>query len=169
MEQQGLSTYCGSVCGFLEWRGRRVEECGGKTWQVGDRRHCLITKTNAHNVTTHVCEHTKDDWWDSVLLLFCVYFRINRQRVGRESAVGIATRYVLDGAGIESRWEARFSTPVLTGPAAHPASYTTDTGFSLAGVKRQGRGAVHPPHLVLRLKKKYIYTSTPPLGLHDLF
>ena len=24
------------------------------------------------------------------------------------------------------------------------------------------------PHLALRLKKEYNYTSTPPLGLHDL-
>ena len=31
---------------------------------------------------------------------------------GRDSSVGIATRYRLDGPGIESRWEARFSKPV---------------------------------------------------------
>ena len=30
--------------------------------------------------------------------------------------VGIATRYDLVGAGIESRWEARFSAHVQTGP-----------------------------------------------------
>jgi hypothetical protein len=29
--------------------------------------------------------------------------------------VGIATRYGLDGPGIESRWGAKFSAPVLTG------------------------------------------------------
>ena len=33
--------------------------------------------------------------------------------VGRDSSVGIATRYGLDGPGIESRWGARFSAPVL--------------------------------------------------------
>ena len=44
------------------------------------------------------------------------------------SSVGIATRYGLDGQGIESRWEARFSAPVQTGPGAHPASYTMGTG-----------------------------------------
>jgi len=32
----------------------------------------------------------------------------------RGSSVGIATRYVLDGPGIESRWRARFSAPVQT-------------------------------------------------------
>jgi hypothetical protein len=40
----------------------------------------------------------------------------------------IASRYEPDGLGIESRWEARFSVPVHTGPGAHPASYTVGTG-----------------------------------------
>jgi hypothetical protein len=63
--------------------------------------------------------------------------------VGRDSSVGIATRYGLDGTGIESRWRARFSSPVQTGPGAHPASYTMGTGF-FAEVKRPGRGVDHP-------------------------
>ena len=79
------------------------------------------------------------------------------------SSVGIATRYGLDGPGIESRWEARFSAPVQTGPGAHPISYTMGTE-SLSGVKRPGRGVDHPPHLAPRLKKEYSYTSTPLLG-----
>ena len=37
-----------------------------------------------------------------------------------------------------------FSAPVQTGPGAHPASYTMGTG-SFPGVKRQDRGADHPP------------------------
>jgi hypothetical protein len=47
---------------------------------------------------------------------------------GPGSSVGIATGYGLDGPGIESRWGARFSAPVQTGPGAHPASYTMGTG-----------------------------------------
>jgi hypothetical protein len=47
------------------------------------------------------------------------------QYEGRDSSVGIATRYGLDGPGIESRWGSRFSAPVQTGPGAHPASYIT--------------------------------------------
>ena len=62
----------------------------------------------------------------------------------RDSSVGIATRYGLDGPGIESRWAARFSAPVQTGPGAHPASCTKGTG-SFPGVKPPGRGADHPP------------------------
>ena len=57
---------------------------------------------------------------------------------GRDSSVGIATRYGMDGPGIESRWGARFSAPVQTGPGTHSASYTIGTG-SFPGVKRPGR------------------------------
>ena len=63
---------------------------------------------------------------------------------GRDSSVGIATRYGLDGPGIESQWGARFSAPVQTGPGAHPASYTMGTG-SFLGVKQPGRGVDPPP------------------------
>jgi len=55
--------------------------------------------------------------------------------------------------GIESRWEARFSAPVQTGPEVHPASYPMGTR-SFPGVKRPGRDADHPPHLAPRLKKE---------------
>jgi hypothetical protein len=41
------------------------------------------------------------------------------------------------------------------------------TGY-LPGVKLSGNGADHPPHIAPRLKKKYTYTSTPPLGLRGL-
>ena len=37
-------------------------------------------------------------------------------RMGRVSSVAIATRYGLDGPGIESRWRVRFSAPVQTDP-----------------------------------------------------
>ena len=66
---------------------------------------------------------------------------------GPGSAVGIATGYELDGPGIESWWEARFSAPVQTGPGAHPASCTMGTG-SLQGVKC-GRGVTLTLHPLL--------------------
>jgi hypothetical protein len=65
------------------------------------------------------------------------------QNRGRDSSVGIATGYGLDGPGIESRWGVRFFAQVQTGPGAHPASCTMGTG-SFLGVKRPGRGADHP-------------------------
>jgi len=74
--------------------------------------------------------------------------------VGRDGVVGIATRYGLDGPGIESRWGARFFAPFQTGPDAHPASCAVGTG-SFPGVKRPGRGVDHPPpNLTPRLKKE---------------
>jgi len=67
--------------------------------------------------------------------------------VGRDSSVGIATGYGLNGPGIESRWEARFSAPVQTGPGAHPATCTMGTG-SFPGVK-SGRGVTLTLHALL--------------------
>ena len=72
--------------------------------------------------------------------------------MGRDSSVGIATRYGLDGPGIEFRMGKRFSAPVQTGPGARPASCKMGTG-SFPGVKRQGRGAGHPPHLSAEVMK----------------
>jgi hypothetical protein len=64
------------------------------------------------------------------------------------SSVGIATGYRLDGLVIESRWGgARFSSPVQTGPGAHPASCTMGTG-SFPWVK-SGRGVTLTPHPLL--------------------
>ena len=57
---------------------------------------------------------------------------------GRDSSVGIATRYGLDGPGIQSHSGTRSSRP------AHPASYTMVTG-SFPGVKRLRHGFEHPP------------------------
>ena len=48
--------------------------------------------------------------------------------MGRDSSVGIATRYGLDRPGIESRWGRDFPHPSQTFRGAHPASYTKGTG-----------------------------------------
>ena len=48
--------------------------------------------------------------------------------MGRDTAVGIATCYELDGPRIESRWGTNFSAIVQTDLVAHPTSYTTGTG-----------------------------------------
>ena len=57
--------------------------------------------------------------------------------MGRDSSVGIAICYGLEVPEIESRWGARFSAPVQTGPGTYPASYAMGT-VSSPGVKRQG-------------------------------
>ena len=73
--------------------------------------------------------------------------------MGRDSADGMATRYMLDGPAIESRLGVRFSAPFQTGPEAHPAFYTMGT-VSFPGVKLPERGVDHPPNLAPRLKKE---------------
>ena len=73
--------------------------------------------------------------------------------MGRDSSIGIATHYGLDGPGIESRWGTRFSASVQTGPGAHPASYTMGTG-SFPGVKRPGRGVDHKPPSSAEVKER---------------
>jgi hypothetical protein len=72
--------------------------------------------------------------------------------IGRDSSVGVATGYGLDGPGVRISVGKRFSAPVQTGPGAHPVSYTMGTG-SFSGVKRPERGVDHPPHLAPRFKK----------------
>jgi hypothetical protein len=64
-------------------------------------------------------------------VLFTVLFLFVQLSVAmgdRDSSVGIASRYGLDGSGVEFRWEENFSALVQTGPRAHPASYTMGTG-----------------------------------------
>ena len=92
----------------------------------------------------------------------------NIHHAGRDSSVGVATRYGLDGPGIEFLWGRDFPHPSIPAPGAHPTSYTMGTG-SFPGVKRPGRGVDHPPHLAPRLKKEWSYTSTPLLGLRGQF
>jgi hypothetical protein len=82
--------------------------------------------------------------------------------VDRDSSVGIATRYWLDGPGIESLWGRDFPHP--SRPSLGPTH--NEYWVSFPEVKRPGRGA--ETHLVPTLKKEYIHTSTPPLGLHGL-
>jgi len=84
--------------------------------------------------------------------------------VGLDSSVGIESRYGLDGPGIESRWAARFSALVQTGPGAQPASYTMGTG-SFSGVKRPGRGFDYPPASSAKVKEGvelYLYSISGP-------
>jgi hypothetical protein len=73
--------------------------------------------------------------------------------VDRDSAVGIATPYGLEGPGIEFRWGRNFphpSRPTLR-PIQPPIQWVP--GLS-RGLKRPGRGLTTHPHLAPRLKKE---------------
>jgi hypothetical protein len=71
---------------------------------------------------------------------------------GTGIAVGIATRYGLDGPGIESRLGEIFRTRPdrRWGP---PSLLYSEYRVSFPGVKRPGLGVYHSPHRVPRLKK----------------
>ena len=76
---------------------------------------------------------------------------------------GIRT-HVETNAGIESRWGARFSAPVQTGPGANPASYTVGS-VSFPGVKRPGRDANYPPSSSAEVKENvelYLNSRSAP-------
>ena len=83
-----------------------------------------------------------------------------------DSAVGIATRYGLDGPGIKSWWGVRFSAPIHTGHGAHPVSYTMGTG-SFPVVKWLGHGTDHPNPSSAKVKERvelYAYFPSGPSG-----
>jgi len=83
--------------------------------------------------------------------------------------VNIATGYRLDGPGIESRWGARFSAPVQTGPGAHPASCTMGTGSFPRGKERPGRDTdPSPPSSAVGHERVELYLYSPygPYGLY---
>jgi hypothetical protein len=84
---------------------------------------------------------------------------------GRDSVVGIATGYGLGewGVGVRvpvvSRIFFTSSRPAL-GPTQTPIEWVS--GALSPGVKRQGREADHSHPTSAEVKKKWIYTSTPP-------
>ena len=87
--------------------------------------------------------------------------------LGPDGSVGIATRYGLDGPGIESRWWRDF--PHLSRPALGSTQPPIQRVLCLfLGVKPAR--AWRSPHLSLmpRIKKEYGYTPTASLGLHGL-
>ena len=84
--------------------------------------------------------------------------------VGPGSVVGIATGNRLDGPGIG----ARFSTPVQTGPGAHPASCRMGTG-SFPGANG-GQGLTLTPHsLLVPWSRKSRAIPLLPYGPYGLY
>ena len=62
----------------------------------------------------------------------------------------------------------RFSAPVQTGHAAHPASYTVGN-VSFPGLKRPGRGVDHPSPSSVEVKERVELHLYSLLGLRVLF
>jgi hypothetical protein len=130
----------------------------------------MCCKTHKWPLTFNLFYRTCEAWKTSVSLFQyllpvlsiqqLIYFDITPFFFFFYSSDGIATCYGLDDPGIESWWGSDF--PHTSRPALEP------TG-SFPGVRRSVRGVDQPPHLAPRLKKEYIYTSTPRVGLRGLF
>jgi hypothetical protein len=101
---------------------------------------------------------------------YCANFVTNcwkiERLVGRSGVVGIATRFTLDGPGIEYRWERDLRYP--SRPALVPTQPLQWEAGLFPGVRGRGVALTTHPHLSPRLKKEYSYTCTP-LGLHGPF
>jgi len=84
-------------------------------------------------------------------------------RMGRDSSDGIATRYGLDGPGIESRWETRFFRTHPDRPWCPPSLLYNMYG-AFPGVMCLGRGAGHPPSCVdvKETVELYFFSPTVP-------
>ena len=66
--------------------------------------------------------------------------------VGRDSAAGVATRYELDGPGIESLVGRHFPHPSILAPPPSSLLYNAHL-VSFPVVKRPGRGVDLPPSI----------------------
>ena len=90
----------------------------------------------------------------------CEFGRLHSFVVGRDSSVGIATGYGLDGPGIESRWWRDFPHPFR--PALRTNQLPIQKVPDLStGVKRLRVALTTRLHLVPSLKKEYSFTFTP--------
>jgi hypothetical protein len=80
--------------------------------------------------------------------------------VGRDSSVGIANGYRLDGPGIEYQWGRDFPHPSRPATGGPPSLLYNGYRVFTGGVNRPGRGADHPPANNAEVKKEYRYTFT---------
>jgi len=62
-----------------------------------------------------------------------------------DSTVIMATSYGLKGSGNESRWRAKFSVPVQTGPGYHSALLQVPLFPSSAEIKERVQLYLYPP------------------------
>jgi hypothetical protein len=84
---------------------------------------------------------------------------------GRDNAVGIATRYGLEGPGIESRWGEIFRT--YSDRLRGQPSLLYNGYRVFPGVKAAGRDTDHTPPSSAEVKKELSYTSTHPMSPPD--
>jgi len=100
-------------------------------------------------------------------LKFTVFSSTGKRSVlkkARDSSVGIATCYRLDGPGIESRWRAKFSATVQNGSEAHPVPIQWVSGVFPRG-KAVGAWSGPPIPSSAEVKERvglYLYSPSGP-------
>ena len=103
-----------------------------------------------------------------VLLISVFYIMYFLFGEGRDSSVGTATGYGLDGPGFKSRCGLDFTHP--SRPAVGPTKPLIQWIPGIfRGLSVRGVALTTHPHLAPRLKKGHSYTSTFPLGCRGLF
>ena len=119
-------------------------------WQnVG--KHCTAGQATYENII-----------WLMLVILKATYTHSDYVILGQDGSVGIAPRYGLDGPGIESRWEAKFSARVPTSPGTHPAFYTMGNGSFLCTLPDR---SWDPPNLLYNWYWVFpLHASRPVLG-----
>ena len=85
---------------------------------------------------------------------FRIYNRYCFPRKGRDSSVGIATRYGLDGPGIESRLGGEIFRTCAEQPWGPPSLLYNVYRVHFPEVKLPGRGVYHHPLLAPRSKEE---------------
>jgi hypothetical protein len=121
----------------------------------------LITSSGI-NASTNYATACPPNQLLNCALIYSSYF--NRSQ---DSAVAVVTGYRLDDRGVGVPSPGRVKNFVFS-TSSTPALRSTQppiqwvSGAPSSGVKRQGREADHSPAASAEVKKRWIYTSTPP-------
>jgi hypothetical protein len=87
--------------------------------------------------------------------------------MGRDSVVGVTTRYRLDGAGSYPDGDETFRTRPER-PWGPPSLLYNEYRFSFPGVKHSGVALTIHPHSAPKLRNEKNCASTPSLGFHGM-
>jgi hypothetical protein len=126
--------------------------------QFATNLHNSPTGKQQRNCLCHSYHQNHQVYFHAVInLLLCRNFVISCVStlcsVDRDSSVGIAIRYWLDGPGIESRWKR--DLPHLSSPArGTPSVLYNRYRLSFPEVKRPGRGVNRPPPSTAEVKER---------------
>jgi hypothetical protein len=96
------------------------------------------------------------------LLIFSELHGVTRARMA-QSVWRLAMGWMTKGSELESWWGQEFSLlhVIQTGSGAHSASYPMGTRGTFPRVKQPGREADHSSPTSSKVKKMWLYTSTP--------